>query len=72
MSGTNCVLKAHKQTEETVNLGHFNSLLHHSTTSPEAWAWAMLSSINEENVPAGVVFVKPDYIHAAGKVRVNL
>lgn len=31
-----------------------------------------LSSINEENVPVGLVFVKPNYIHSVGKVRINL
>lgn len=31
-----------------------------------------LSSINEENVPEGLVFVKPNYIHSLGKVRINL
>lgn len=31
-----------------------------------------LSSINEENVPVGMVFVKPNYIRSAGKVRINL
>lgn len=31
-----------------------------------------LSSINEENVPLGLVFVKPNYIHSVGKVRINL
>ena len=31
-----------------------------------------LSSINEEKVPVGLVFVKPNYIHSVGKVRINL
>lgn len=31
-----------------------------------------LSSINEENVPVGLMFVKPNYIHSVGKVRINL
>lgn len=31
-----------------------------------------LSSINEESVPVGLVFVKPNYIRSFGKVRINL